>query len=278
MLVNAKMKRCNLRGKEAQKIQGVREKIVFQWFAVPKWGTVPRVALVYNTQGFVPKRAESHTLLESILQNMGELYLRHLSFADVFVNSKPTWIMVMSSCLGRLQLLMAWGYVSSREVQSIALPSFTGGIPDFCNNQFACEHFVSPWSLFIEPPENGFPALVLEPRTKTPPILNFPLTNVLHLSSFVFSALWRSYFWPKPPNQVRHVATSNSSQVALLSVMQYMFFWCCFVLQCLQVNPPAFVFSPENFRRPDLPKGHRQMIFFGKLAGGVLSSCCWWQD
>lgn len=30
MLVNAKMKRCNLRGKEAQKIQGVREKIVFQ--------------------------------------------------------------------------------------------------------------------------------------------------------------------------------------------------------------------------------------------------------
>lgn len=154
---------------------------------------------------------------------MGELYLRHLSFADVFVNSRPTWIMVMSSCLGCLQLLMAWGYVSSREVQSIALPSFTG-IPDFCNNQFACEHFVSPWSLFIEPPENGFPALVLEPRTKTPPILNFPLTNVLHLSSFVFSALWRSYFWPKPPNQVRYVATSNSSQVALLSVMQYMFF------------------------------------------------------
>ena len=48
------------------------------------------MALVYNTQGFVPKRAESHTLLESILQNMGELYLRHLSFADVFVNSKPT--------------------------------------------------------------------------------------------------------------------------------------------------------------------------------------------
>jgi len=32
---------------------------------------------------------------------------------------------------------------------------------------------------------------------------------------------------------VRHVATSNSSQV----------------------NPPTFVFSPENFRRPDLPKG-----------------------
>ena len=133
------------------------------------------------------------------------------------------------SCLPALDafncwwMLMAWGYVSSREVQSIALPSFTG-IPDFCNNQFACEHFVSPWSLFIEPPENGFPALVLEPRTKTPPILNFPLTNVLHLSSFVFSALWRSYFWPKPPNQVRHVATSHSSQVALLSVMQYMFF------------------------------------------------------
>eukprot|EP00434_Breviolum_minutum_P006545 symbB.v1.2.005778.t1/scaffold289.1/size287290/23 len=32
---------------------------------------------------------------------------------------------------------------------------------------------------------------------------------------------------------VRHVATSHSSQV----------------------NPAAFVFSPENFRRPDLPKG-----------------------
>lgn len=178
---------------------------------------------------------------------MGELYLRHLSFADVFVNSRPTWIMVLSSCLGRLQLLMAWGYVSSREVQSIALPSFTG-IPDFCNNQFACEHFVSPWSLFIEPPENGFPALVLEPRTKTPPILNFPLANVLHLSSFVFSALWRSYFWPKPPNQVRHVATSHSSQVALLSVMQYMFFWCCFVLQMLAGESTCICFLTREFQ------------------------------
>ena len=90
MLVNAKMKHCNLRGKEAQKIQGVRRKLYFNDLQFRNGGTVPRVALVYNTQGFVPKRAESHTLLESILQNMGELCLRHLSFADVFVNSRPT--------------------------------------------------------------------------------------------------------------------------------------------------------------------------------------------
>ena len=40
------------------------------------------------------------------------------------------------------------------------------------------------------------------------------------------------------------------------------------------MNPAAFVFSPENFRRPDLPKGHLD-DFFGKLAGEVLSRCCW---
>ena len=77
-------------GKDIEAPRSEEAKFVFQWFAVPKWGTVPRVAFVYNTQGFVPKRADFATL-------------RWNRFCKTWVSCtfvcrlcwpRPTWIMV----------------------------------------------------------------------------------------------------------------------------------------------------------------------------------------